>query len=61
MAGFNRFLEIMNIEPEIVDKPGAITLKDVKGHISFNNVCFSYDNKSQVFSNIALRVQPGKQ
>ncbi|HHY05219.1 MAG TPA: ABC transporter ATP-binding protein [Thermoanaerobacterales bacterium] len=60
MAGFNRFLEIMNIEPEIVDKPGAITLKDVKGHISFNNVCFSYDNKSQVFSNISFEIQPGE-
>ena len=49
MAGFSRFVELMEIQPDIVDKKGAIDLDQVKGKITFDNVTFSYDNKSQVF------------
>ena len=44
MTGFERFVEIMNIEPDIVDKEDAIELKDVKGKIEFKDVSFSYNN-----------------
>jgi ATP-binding cassette subfamily B protein len=60
MSGFTRFVELMNIEPDIVDAQGAFELKDIKGHIVFDNITFSYDNKSRVFSNISFEVQPGE-
>lgn len=58
MAGFNRFIELMDIEPDIIDKPNAVKLKDINGNISFEDVTFSYDNESQVFSNISFEIKP---
>jgi ATP-binding cassette subfamily B protein len=61
MSGFNRFYEILEIEPDIVDSPGAIELKDVKGEIEFKNVAFKYnDTLGDVFSNINLKVEAGE-
>ena len=59
MAGFRRFTEIMDTEPEIVDKPNAIELTDVKGDIVFDNVSFTYGNR-YVLTDIDLRVQHGR-
>ncbi len=61
MTGFERFMEVMNIKPDIVDKEDAIELKDVKGHIQFKNVSFSYtDGEDQILSNLNLNIEPGK-
>ena len=60
MAGFSRFVELMQIEPDVVDEPGAIALNTVKGDITFDNVTFSYDNKSRVFSNISFKIKQGE-
>lgn len=59
MAGFERFQEIMNIEPEIKDVKGAKELDKVDGHIVFDNVTFSYNNNETVLSAIDLDVTPG--
>ncbi|HHX11885.1 MAG TPA: ABC transporter ATP-binding protein [Clostridiales bacterium] len=60
MTGFDRFYEILNIDPDIVDKSGALTLNDVKGDIEFNNVSFKYNGtNSEVFKNINLQVNAG--
>ncbi|MDR1429354.1 MAG: ABC transporter ATP-binding protein/permease [Spirochaetaceae bacterium] len=42
MAGFNRFLEIMAIKPDIIDRKDAVTLSNVKGDIEYRDVGFSY-------------------
>ena len=60
MAGFKRFLEVLDIEPEIVDKKRAIELLHVKGTVEFCNVKFSYDNKKNVLANINLKVNHGE-
>lgn len=60
MTGFVRFHEIMITEPEIKDAPDAITLQDVKGHISFKDVTFSYDNQEHVLKNLTLEINPGE-
>lgn len=61
MTGFDRFYEIMSIQPDIVDKPKALTLKDVHGDIEFNNVAFKYnDTSTEVFKNINLKVKAGE-
>ncbi len=59
MAGFSRFTEIMDTEPEIVDKPGAEDLTSVKGDIVFDNVAFSYDGGRKVLENISLTIPHG--
>ncbi|NLO09309.1 MAG: ABC transporter ATP-binding protein [Clostridiales bacterium] len=61
MSGFNRFYEILEVEPDIVDRPGAIEIKDVKGEIEFKNVSFKYNNTTgDVFRNINLKVDAGE-
>lgn len=60
ITGFNRFMDIMEIEPDIVDKPGAVELVNPKGEITFENVAFQYkDTTSEVFHNINLNVHAG--
>lgn len=60
-TGFERFMEILEIEPDIQDKEDAYALSDVQGHIQFENVSFSYNEKSDpVLNNINLDVQPGE-
>ncbi|MBO5604661.1 MAG: ABC transporter ATP-binding protein [Acidaminococcaceae bacterium] len=59
MAGFNRFYEIMQIEPEIQDLPGAVECKDIKGEIVFDHVHFSYGN-GVVLKDLTLVVKPGE-
>ncbi|AFS77706.1 ABC transporter ATP-binding protein [Gottschalkia acidurici 9a] len=61
MSGFERFIEIMEIEPEIEEKFGAIELKDVDGKIEFKDVSFNYnDSVENVISNINYTVESGK-
>ncbi|MDR2661567.1 MAG: ABC transporter ATP-binding protein/permease [Treponema sp.] len=42
MAGFRRFVEIMRIEPDIRDRPGAEELENVRGDIEYRGVSFAY-------------------
>lgn len=60
-TGFERFREIMDIEPDIQDDPDAEELGDVDGNIVFDDVSFSYnDNSGEVLSNVNLDIRPGQ-
>lgn len=59
-TGFERFREIMDIEPDIKDAPDAKDLTDVKGSITFENVSFQYrDGADKVLNNVSLDVPAG--
>ncbi|MBQ4275705.1 MAG: ABC transporter ATP-binding protein [Lachnospiraceae bacterium] len=59
-SGFERFMEMLDIEPDIVDSPNAIELKDVKGNIKFEDVSFKYkDSAHRVLRHINLDVKAG--
>ena len=59
-TGFERFREIMDIEPDIKDADDATELCEVKGDISFENVSFRYEeNTEQVLDHINLNVPAG--
>lgn len=61
VTGFSRFMEIIEIQPDIVDEPDAIELKEVAGEIIFENVAFRYqDTTTDVFKNINLKVPAGE-
>jgi len=60
MTGFERFLDILDTEPDIVDKKDSIELKEVKGKITFKNVSFKYNDSRYVLENINLNVEPGE-
>lgn len=59
-TGFERFREIMDIEPDIKDSENAVELKNVKGKIEFQNVSFKYNDGGEgVLKNINLTVPAG--
>lgn len=61
MTGFERFIEVMDIESDIVDAKDAVDMENIKGEISFENVSFSYNNVEDiVLSNLNLNIDSGK-
>ena len=61
VSGYTRFLEMLSIHPDIVDKPDARELVNAKGDILFRNVSFHYeDHTEMVLSNLNLHVKPGE-
>jgi len=61
MTGIERFCEIMDDEPDVVDAPGAAVLTDVKGDVTFDHVSFRYsDNDKSVLADINVHVPAGQ-
>ena len=60
MAGFARFCEIMDLEPDIKDEPGAVELTGVKGDIRFEDVTFAYEGDHDVLTHVDLTIEHGK-
>ena len=61
MTGYERFLDIMAIEPEIKDSENAIDIKNVEGRVSFENVSFKYEaDLENVLTNVNLKVDKGE-
>ncbi len=61
MTGIERFCEIMDTEPDIVDKEGAIDDIKLLGNIEFKNVSFRYqDGEDKVLENINIKVDKGE-
>lgn len=60
-SGYERFLEIMNVEPDIVDDKHAVDVGTLQGDISFKNVMFHYvDTDTNVLSNLTLDIKAGE-
>lgn len=59
-TGFERFMEILNIKPDIRDRKNAVDMHNVKGDIEFDNVSFRYEEQSEkVLNHINLSVKAG--
>lgn len=60
-SGFERFMEILAIQPDVKDSPNAVELKNVKGDILFDDVSFKYkDTAHRVLRHIDLHVEAGE-
>jgi ATP-binding cassette subfamily B protein len=60
IAGFKRYTELMDTEPDISDAPGAIEAVSLKGTIRYENVTFGYEAHTKVLRNINLAIEPGE-
>lgn len=60
MAGFRRFLELLDVEPDVADAPDAIDVSGLRGDIRFRNVSFSYEGHAKVLSGINLDIRAGE-
>jgi len=59
MAAFRRFIEIIDVQPDIADKPGVKTLHKVQGDIAFDDVSFHYSTGQFMLKEINLSVKAG--
>jgi ATP-binding cassette subfamily B protein len=61
MASAERIGEILEVEPEIQDKPDAVEVTDLKGEVVFEDVSFDYgENGTGVLKGVSLAVRPGQ-
>jgi len=60
MAGFKRFIELLDTPPDITDAPDAVDAGTLRGDIVFRGVTFGYEGKSKVLRNIDLRIRAGE-
>lgn len=60
IAGFKRFLEEVNQEPEIQDAPNAKDVEHLSGEIHYENVDFSYEEDNPILENINLSIRAGE-
>lgn len=61
LSGFRRYLEVVETEPEIQDKEGAIDLENVKGDVCYDNVSFHYsDDNKTILSQVSIHIPAGK-
>lgn len=60
-SGYERFLEIMDIAPDIKDRDNAIAVDSLKGDVEFDEVSFHYEeNAEEVLSHVNLKVAAGE-
>ncbi len=60
MAAGVRIFEVLDLEPEVKDEPGAQELPQIEGEIKFENVRFHYVPGIDVLKDINLHIQPGE-
>jgi ATP-binding cassette subfamily B protein len=60
IAGFRRYLELIDTEPDIVDRPDARDPGPLRGEIAYKNVSFSYSPGRPVLSDISLHIAAGQ-
>lgn len=61
ITGFNRFMEVLEVEPDIKDSSQAIDLNHVQGNIELKNVSFKYnEGYEHVLKNISLKINVGE-
>src|SRR5207249_2499108 len=59
-AAGERIFEVLDAESAVQEKPDAIVLSDIEGHVRFEDVAFGYDSISAVLRDVDFEVPPGK-
>ncbi|MGP4063402.1 ABC transporter ATP-binding protein [Oceanobacillus sp. M65] len=61
MAGFKRFMDLMDVEPDVDNKPDAKKVEDLKGNIAFNDVTFAYEKTQRpVLNELSFSINAGE-
>lgn len=60
MAGFQRFYEIMEMKPEIINQKDTVVCKKIRGEIEFDNLVFGYSDQKKVIKGFNLKIAPGQ-
>lgn len=60
IAGFRRFTELIDTEPDIADAPDAVDVDHLRGEIAYQNVSFGYSPDKPVLENVNLSIHAGE-
>ncbi|MCT8139140.1 ABC transporter ATP-binding protein [Anaerobacillus sp. CMMVII] len=60
MAGFKRFTELMDQEPDIKNRPDAVEVAELNGNIAFHNVTFGYEENRRILDDLSFSIQAGQ-
>ncbi|ASW09563.1 ABC transporter ATP-binding protein [Rhizobium sp. 11515TR] len=60
IAGFKRFLSLIDTEPDLADRPNAIAVDHLKGDIAYNHVGFGYSEQVTIFRDLSLKIASGE-
>jgi ATP-binding cassette subfamily B protein len=60
MAALDKIFELLDEEPDLGDKPGALVLPRVRGEIEFDDVSFSYGGEAPALCEVDLHIPPGQ-
>ncbi len=60
IAGFRRYLDLLEVQPDIVDAPGAVAAGPLRGDIRFEHVGFGYGDGRSVLRDVDLRIAAGE-
>lgn len=60
IAGFRRYVELLDTAPDVADSPNAIAVDHLKGNIEYHDVTFGYQNKDNILNKINLTIRAGE-
>jgi len=60
IAGFRRYLDLLESDPDIQDAPDAVDVPNLKGNIEFHHVSFGYEPEQTILKNFNLSVRAGE-
>lgn len=60
IAGFKRYTELLDTEPDIADAPHAVDAGHLRGEIEYAGVSFGYESHKQVLQDISFKISPGE-
>jgi|SRR5690625_403545 len=61
MAGFKRFMDLLDIDPDIIDRPDAVDVPNLKGNIAFDDVTFTYEKtQPAVLKDMSFEISAGE-
>ncbi len=60
IAGFKRYVEILDTEPDVADAPDAVEAGPLRGEIRYCGVTFGYENEAHILRNVDLTIRAGE-
>jgi ATP-binding cassette, subfamily B, bacterial len=60
IAGFQRYMDIMRLDPDVKDSPNAKEVGSLAGHIRYDNVSFGYKQDSMILKDISFSINAGE-
>lgn len=60
LVSYQRINEVLQCQPQVVDRPEARPLPSIKGHVKFDNVSFFYEETKPVLENVNFEVKPAE-